>query len=92
MITVNKIKGSSKAFGDIPASLTTLIDLGTVNTYNHLMIVNNLNADIILKIGDNEVTFTTNKDFVIDNMPYNGIIQYKYVSAPTSGSLAVMYF
>jgi len=92
MVTINKMKGSSVAYGTVPASLTTLINLGTVYTYNQLMIINSLDAAIILKIGDNEVTFPANKNVTIENMPYNGIIQYKYASAPTLGTLEIMYF
>lgn len=90
-ISINNIKGVSVAFGTVPAVLTTLIDLGTVYTYNHLVIMNSLDAAVTLKIGSNEIVIPTNKNVTINNASYNGIIQYKYVSAPSSGSLEIIY-
>jgi len=91
MITVNKIKSSDVAFGTIPAALTTLINLGTIITYNHIIIMSTLDTSITIKIGDNEIVIPANKNIVIDNVPYNGIIQYKYNSAPSSGNLNIIY-
>jgi len=53
MITVNNIKSSNVAFGAVPAALTELIDLGTVYTYNKLMIMSTLDTSVTIKIGDN---------------------------------------
>lgn len=91
MNTLNNIKSVSKAFGDVPASLTSLIDLGTTYSYNTIMVVSSLDTDVVLKIGSNEVTFPANKNITIDNQILNGIIYYKYASAPSSGALTVIF-
>lgn len=90
MISINNIKGTSVAFGSVPAALTTLIDLGTVYTYSDLMIMSSLDTDATLKIGANEIVIPANKNITINNKFYNGIIQYKYVSAPSSGNFAII--
>jgi len=90
--TVNKIKSVSVAFGSVPASLGTLLALGTTYTYNSVIVMNTLDADVVIKFGDNEVTFPTNKDVVIDKFPCNGTLTYKYASAPSSGTLKVICF
>jgi len=91
MNTLNNIKNISKDFGDVPASLTSLIDLGTTYTYNTIMVVSSLDTAVILKIGSNEVTFPANKNITIENQMLNGVIYYKYVSAPSSGALTVIF-
>lgn len=91
-VTLNNIKSVSKAFGDVPASLGTLLTLGDIYTYNHMLVVNSLDADVVIKIGDNEVTFPTNKNVTLDNFSHSGTLTYKYASAPSSGSLAVMCY
>ena len=91
MIVINNIKGSSVAFGSVPATLTTLIDLGTVYTYNKLIIMSSLDTATTLKIGSNEIVIPANKNITLDDKSYNGIIQYKYVSAHGSGSLDIIY-
>jgi len=91
MITVNKIKSSDVAYGSVPASLTELIDLGTVYTYNHIVIMSSLDTSVTVKIGDNEIVIPANKNIVLDNVPYNGVISYKYNSAPGSGNLNIIY-
>jgi hypothetical protein len=86
----NFIKDVSKAFGVIPAAYATLIDLETGFHYNHIMLVNRTDADIILKFANTaitaELTVPALSSSVFDEFSHNGIIQYKYVSAPTSGS------
>jgi hypothetical protein len=91
MNTLNNIKSASKAFGTVPASFATLIDLGTEYSYNTIMVVSSLDTDVVLKIGSNEVTFPANKNITIENQIINGIIQYKYASAPSSGTLDVFF-
>lgn len=91
MITVNKIKSSDVAYGTVPAALTTLINLGTIVTYNHLIIMSTLDTSVTIKIGDNEIVIPANKNIAMDNVPYNGIISYKYNSAPGSGNLNIIY-
>lgn len=92
MKVVNNIKGTTKAFGDVPAALGTLIDLGTTYTYNTLMVISNLDTDVVIKIGSNEITFPANKNVTIEDAMFNDLIQYKYSSAPSSGSLSIMCF
>jgi len=91
MITVNNIKSSSVAYGTVPAALTELIDLGTVYTYNKLMIMSTLDTSVTIKIGANEIVIPANKNITFDNVPYNGVISYKYNAAPGSGNLNLLY-
>lgn len=85
----NFIKDISKAFGDIPAAYATLIDLDKQISYNHIMLVNGTDANIIIKFTNSaitsEYTVPANSTQVLDNFLHNSIIQYKYVSAPTTG-------
>jgi hypothetical protein len=90
-LTPNIIIDAVKAFGDVPAVYGTLIALPATYVYTHLVIVNSLDADILIKFGTNEITFQLNKDLVLDDFKYNGTIEYKYkVGAPTSGSLQII--
>ena len=91
MNTLNNIKSAIKAYSEVPASLTTLIDLGTEYSYNTIMVVSSLDEDVVIKIGSNEVTFPASTNITIENQILNGVIQYKYVSVPSSGALAVMF-
>lgn len=90
--TVNNMKNVAVAYGSIPAALATLIALGTTYTYQHLMVVSTLDTDVVIKIGDNEVTFPANKNVTVDNFPFNGTLTYKYASAPSSGGLYVFCY
>jgi hypothetical protein len=92
MITVNNLKSVSVAYGSVPAAFGTLLALGGVYTYNHLVVVSTLDQDVVIKIGDNEITFPANKNVTLDNFPHNGTITYKYASAPSSGNLYVMCY
>lgn len=90
---VNEITEAIKAFGVVPVSLATLIDLGTTYIYTHCLIINSLNNDTTIKFGDNEVTFLSNTNVVMDNFKFNGVIEYKYKSAaPTSGNLQIICY
>ena len=89
----NIIIETIKAFGDVPVSLDTLIDLGTIYSYTHLLVVNSLDEDIVIKFGDNEITFQSGKDMWIDDFKLDNVIQYKYkTSAPTAGSLQIICY
>jgi hypothetical protein len=91
--TPNIIKESIKAFGIVPISFGTLIDLGVNYVYTHCLIVNSLDEDIIIKFGSNEITFQAGKDMWFDGFKFNNIIEYKYkTSAPTAGSLQFICF
>lgn len=94
-INKNIIRESIKAFGVVPSSYGTLIDLtsaytGYINT--HLIITNSLDADVTIKIGDNEITIQAFKDTWMDGLRYDGIIQYKYNSAPSEGSIQIVCY
>lgn len=90
---VNKIIETIKAFGAVPVSLTTLIDLGTIYIYTHCLVINSLDNDTIIKFGDNEITFLSNTNVVMDNFRFNDIIEYKYKSlAPTIGNLQIICY
>lgn len=92
MASLNNIKGTTKAYSDLTAASATLIDLGTEYSYNTIMITSDLDADYVLTIGSNEITLPANKDIIIDKIVFNGIIQYKYSSAPTAGNLTVLCY
>jgi len=90
---INIIEDVIKAFGDVPAALGTLIDLGDNYTYTHFFVINSLNSDTIIKFGTKEITFPSGKDIWLDDFKHNNVIQYKYKSsAPTSGSLQVISY
>jgi hypothetical protein len=92
----NIIEESIKAFGDVPATYETLIDLtATYPTYiyTHLIIVNSLDTDTTIKLGDNEFTVQALKDIWFDNLRYNDVVEYKYKSgAPTVGNLQIICY
>lgn len=90
---INKITEVIKVFGDVPVSLTTLIDLGTTYIYTHLLVVNSLNNDVTIKFGDNEITLPSSKDLAVDCFRFNDVIEYKYKTlAPTSGSMQIIFY
>lgn len=88
----NIIEEVIKAFGDVPATFTTLIDLGTIYTYQHLLIINSLDEDITIKFGTKNITFQAGKDLWMDNFKFDGILQYKYNTVPTSGSIQIVCY
>lgn len=89
----NIITESIKAFGDVPAAYGTLVTLNAAYTYTHFLVVNSLDNDVVIKFGDNEITFQANKDIWMDGLKYSGTITYKYKSsAPTVGSLQVICY
>lgn len=92
----NIIVESIKAFGDVPVSYDTLIDLTTFNStyvFTHMLIINSLDEDVTIKFGNNTITIQALKDIWFDNLIYDGIIQYKYKSsAPTVGSIQVICY
>jgi len=89
----NIIKEVIKDFSEIPASLETLIDLGTIYTYTHLMFLTSLDEDVTIKLGDNEFTVLENKNIWFDGLKFNGIIQFKKKDgAPTEGNLQVLCY
>ena len=92
MASLNNVKGTTIAYSVLTASLASLLDLGTEYSYNTLMIINNLDANFVLKIGDNEIIFPANKNIVIENVIFNDVIQCKYSSAPSAGELTVVCF
>jgi len=85
----NFTKEVIKAFGDVPASYSDLIDLETSYAYNHIEVVNETDSDIVLKFANTETlaewTVPALSASVRDWFMHNGIIQYKYVLAPTTG-------
>ena len=86
----NNIKGTSVAYSAVPATLGTLLALGSTYLYKTIVVMSSLDTDVVLKFGDNEVTFPANKNVTIDNICIGGTIQYKYASAPSSGSLQII--
>jgi len=81
-----------KAFGDVPASFGTLIDVGTDQFSTTLIVYNATNQDITLNIAETstEIPMPAGLGITQYPFPHNGIIQYKYTSsAPTSGYLLI---
>jgi len=90
---LNEITEAIKAYGVVPASLATFVNLGTIYIYTHCLVINSLNNDTVIKFGDNEITFLASTNVVMDNFKFNGILQYKYKSsAPTAGSLQIICY
>ena len=92
----NIIKEEIQVFGDVTDTFATFIDL-TVDhptyIYTHLIIVNSLDEDVKIKIGDNEITAQALKDIWMDALRYNDEVQIKYVSdAPTEGSIQIICY
>ena len=92
----NIIKEEIKAFGDITDTLATFLDLSLTYpnyVYSHLIIVNSLDEDVKITIGDNEITIKAFKDLWMDGLRYLGEIQIKYVSdAPTEGDIQIICY
>jgi len=89
--TVNIIKEAIKAFGDVPVSYETLIDLTGVYIYTHVLFINTLDEDVSIKYGDSEFTVQADRDLWMDDVLFNGIVEYKYSSgAPTEGKLQII--
>lgn len=91
-VNVNIIQEASKAFGVVPAAYATLIDLGTTKVYEHVLVINSLNNATNLKFGDSVITLPAVTNIAIDGFKHNGIVQYKYVLAPTLGTLHVIFW
>ena len=84
----NNIKSATVAYGNVTASNTSLLALGTTYLYDQLMIANSLNTAVTLTIGSNEIYVAANKNITMNKVSVNGTIYIKYSSsAPTSGSL-----
>jgi hypothetical protein len=92
----NIIREEVKAFGDVGATFDTFIDLSTAYpnyVYSHLIVVNSLDEDVKITIGDNELTIKAFKDLWMDGLRYLGEIQLKYVSdAPTEGDIQIICY
>jgi len=89
----NIIKEEIKLFSEVPVSLETLIDLGTIYIFTHLMFLTSLDEDVTIKLGDNEFTVVENKNLWFDDLKFNGIIQFKKKDgAPTEGKLQVICY
>jgi len=91
----NIIREAVIAFGDVQASFDTFIDLSTAYPnyiYTHLIIVNSLDENTKIKIGDNEITAMAGKDLWMDGLRYNGEIELEYVSAPSEGSIQIICY
>lgn len=91
---VNKIGETIKAFGDVPASYSSLVDLGTEYVYTHLFVTNSLDQDIQIRFGStNAVTLKANKDIWMDGFKFQNTLYYQHKGvAPTTGSIQFVYY
>lgn len=85
----NFIQDVTKAFGVIPAAYASLIDLETGFHYNHIQLVNTTDEDVVVKFTNAaitaEYTIPSNSSQTLDQFSHNGVIQYKYSAAPSTG-------
>lgn len=88
---VNNIKQVEKAFGDVPAAYTQLIDLGTTHVFTNMLIQNELNREIAFKFfGGDEISVPDADCCHFSDFNHNDVIEYKYlVSAPTNGVIKI---
>ena len=90
--SLNNIVQTVKAFGVVPVSFDTLIDLDKEKVYDGIILQNNTDVSITFKFTNDtissEVVIESTKELVLDNFKHWDIIQYKYTSgAPTSGNV-----
>jgi len=89
--SINIVKSSTTAFGDVAASATEIIDLGEAHVFNNLKIVNTLNQPVRVTFPGDETQDTLDLAAAEDIDPFipfkhNGSIKLHYTgSAPTSG-------
>ena len=88
--TINVVKSSTTAYGDVAATATEIIDLGEVHTFNNLKIVNTLDKEVLITFpGGDTLTLAAAED-IDPFIPFkhNGSIKLNYTGdAPTSGSI-----
>jgi len=87
---VNFLKSVDKAFGDIEAGFTTLIDLKKTYFFEHLLLQNNTDADVTIKFTNSadivEVIVLAGNAIGMDQFFHWDIVQIKRTSgAPTTG-------
>lgn len=94
----NLIENRSIDFASVPSSFQTLINLGLFQTKRSIVLKNRLDVDLKLRFsGDTsldtiikEITLKTNKDYILNSFNHDGILQYKYDTAPSSGVVEVL--
>ena len=90
--TRNDVKQSIVPFGSVPAVYEELIDLGKDRVYEHIILANETDVDVIFKFEqvseDSEMTLRGNREITLDDFPHWGTVKFKYVlGAPTTGSV-----
>ncbi len=89
---INNIMQTLKAFGEVPAVYSELVNLGKTYIFNHIMLVNETDQPVIFKLtnesGTKDIELAASRQATLDNFKHNDIIEYKYVSSvPTTGSI-----
>jgi len=88
--SINIVKSSTTAFGDVAATATEIINLGTTHVFNNLKIVNTLNQPVQVTFpGDDTLDLAAGED-IDPFIPFkhNGSIKLHYTgSEPTSGNI-----
>lgn len=92
-LAVNKIKENTMAFGDVPASYTTLLELETTYIYTRAKIVSTLDTNVTLRFGgENTITILSNSDIDLHGFRFNDDVEIQYVSDPSSGSIQIFAY
>lgn len=92
----NIIKESIKDFTEVPANFDTLIDLGEIFVFTHIILQSSLDEDVSIKVTTNNnveniITLKADRDLWMDDLKLFGIIEFKKVlDAPTEGTVQVI--
>jgi len=92
-LAVNKIYEETMAFGSVPATFDTLIDLSTDYIYTRARIVSTLDTNVTLRFGGtNTITILSNSNIDLHDFRFNGEVEIQYVIEPTSGSIQIFAY
>ena len=92
--SANFVKDTVKAFGDITASYTTLVDLGKEYAFGGILISSSLDEPVKIKFANalsDELEIAPGSALSLDSFTHYGVIQIKYSSsAPTAGAFKMI--
>lgn len=79
---------TTKAFGDVTESFTTLVDMGIDYIFRGFLLFSSFNQPVIIKFANSELLIPANWSIDLDNFRHNNLIEIKHAGAePTEGFL-----
>lgn len=79
---------TTKAFGDVTGSFTTLVDMGTDYIFRGFLLFSSFNQSVIIKFANSELLIPEKWSINLDNFRHNDLIEIKHAGAtPTEGFL-----